>query len=258
MSKLFVQTEGHGDVHLVLLHGWALHGGAFAPLVEALRGRCTLHLVDLPGHGRSVGSGVSLEPAECARAIAAQVPSAVWLGWSLGGLYALEAALDMPDRVRGLAMVCGSACLVRRPDWKYGISPEVLHDFGRDFSANYTGAVHRFLELEALGSDAAQADLGKLRIDAFRQFPPLPQALVEGLDVLERADLRSRLPGLQVPSVWIAGRRDRLVPWQGMQWSAAQCGGTFTRVDDGGHAPFIGHTPAVVAAIEPLLAKSQP
>jgi pimeloyl-[acyl-carrier protein] methyl ester esterase len=39
-----------------------------------------------------------------------------------------------------------------------------------------------------------------------------------------------------------------------MQWSAAQCGGTFTCIAGGGHAPFIGHTAEVVVALAPLLA----
>jgi pimeloyl-[acyl-carrier protein] methyl ester esterase len=51
-GRLHVEVVGDGPP-LVLLHGWAMHGGVFAPLVDALRGRYALHLVDLPGHGRS-------------------------------------------------------------------------------------------------------------------------------------------------------------------------------------------------------------
>lgn len=254
MSELFIHTEGHGDPHLVLLHGWAMHGGVFAPLIEALRDRCTMHVVDLPGHGRSRGSNVSLQPSACARAIAAQVPPAVWLGWSLGGLYALQAALDLPRQVRGLAMLCASPRFVRSSDWPYAVSPEILQNFGQDLATDYDDTLERFLALEALGSDCAQADLRKLRADTFDAFRPQVRALSEGLAVLEHTDLRARLPGLAVPNAWIAGRRDRLVPWQAMQWSAAQGGGAFTCVAGGGHAPFIGHTRAVVAALAPLLA----
>lgn len=254
MSDLYIHTEGRGDRHCVLLHGWAMHGGVFAPLVEALRGQCTLHVVDLPGHGLSRDSTISLQPAACAQAIAARVPPAVWLGWSLGGLYALEAALDFPQQVQGLAMVCASPRFVRGADWPRAASQEILQNFGRDLATDYDGTLERFLALEALGSDSAQADLRKLRIDTFDRHRPEVRALVEGLDVLEHTDLRTRLPELARPSAWIAGRRDRLIPWQAMQWSAAQCGGTFTCVAGGGHAPFIGHTAEVVAAIDPLLA----
>ena len=252
-DKLYIHTEGRGDTHLVLLHGWAMHGGVFAPLVEALRDRCTLHVVDLPGHGRSRDCKVSLQPPACVKAIAARVPPALWLGWSLGGLYALEAALDLPQQVQALAMLCASPHFVRGQGWAHAVSPEILQNFGHDLGTDYEGTLERFLALEALGSDCAQADLRKLRADTFSKHRPDVRALVEGLDVLEHTDLRTRLPELSPPSAWIAGRRDRLIPWQAMQWSAAQCAGAFTCVPGGGHAPFIGHTDAVVAALQPLL-----
>ena len=53
MSDLFIQTRGRGDIHMVLIHGWAMHGDVFEPLFDALGERCTMHAVDLPGHGRS-------------------------------------------------------------------------------------------------------------------------------------------------------------------------------------------------------------
>ncbi|MBN8737786.1 MAG: pimeloyl-ACP methyl ester esterase BioH [Xanthomonadales bacterium] len=254
MSDLFIHSEGQGGPHLVLLHGWAMHGGVFAPLVEALRDRCTLHVVDLPGHGRSRDCNVSLQPAECAKAIAERVPPAIWLGWSLGGLHALQAALDFPEQVHGLAMLCASPRFVRAADWPHAVSPEILQDFGRDLETDYEGTLDRFLALEALGSDCAQADLRTLRADTFNEFRPQVRALTEGLDVLEHTDLRARLRELEMPSAWIAGRRDRLVPWQAMQWSADQCHGAFARIEGGGHAPFIGHVRDVIAALAPLLA----
>ncbi len=254
MSDLYVHTEGRGAQHLVLLHGWAMHGGVFAPLVEALRGRLILHVVDLPGHGQSRDSKVSLAPTECARAIAAVVPSAaIWLGWSLGGLYALQTALDLPGQVRGLALISASPRFVRGPDWPRAVSAEILRNFARDLTTDYATTLTRFLALEGWGRPAPESDLHGLRVEAFSRHQPAARALVEGLAVLEQADLRARLSQLAVPSAWIAGRRDRLIPWQTMEWSAAQCGGRFSCVAGAGHAAFIGHVDEVVAALEPLL-----
>ena len=260
MAELFIRTRGHGATHLVLLHGWAMAGSAFEPLAERLEDRCTLHIVDLPGHGRSRESDVSLRPAECARAIAKAVPAAVWLGWSLGGVIALQAALDLPEQVRALAMLCASPCFVRNDQWQHAISPEILQQFADkrarhddpfvDLPAADLGLRHA---LEALGSDSAQEDLRQLRRDTFAEQPPSAHALCEGLEVLEHTDLRARVHELARPSAWIAGRRDRLVPWQAMQWSANACGGAFTCIRGGGHAPFIGHADEMVAALEPLL-----
>ena len=62
-----MHIESHGDgPSIALVHGWAMHGGLFMPLVERLCGRYTLHLVDLPGHGRSRDSDMPLDPAALA------------------------------------------------------------------------------------------------------------------------------------------------------------------------------------------------
>ena len=50
---LHIEIVGDGPP-LVLLHGWGLHGGVFAPLVDRLSDRFRMHLVDLPGHGYSL------------------------------------------------------------------------------------------------------------------------------------------------------------------------------------------------------------
>ena len=68
--SLYIEKAGNGPVPLVLIHGWAMHGGVFAPLVEALAERCTMYVVDLPGHGRSRDCGLALEPQAIAAAIA--------------------------------------------------------------------------------------------------------------------------------------------------------------------------------------------
>lgn len=249
MSELFIETRGHGPHHFVLLHGWAMHGGVFAPLTEALARHATVHVVDLPGHGHSRGSRLPLDPATCARAIAEATPPATWLGWSLGGLVALTAALQHPDKVRSLVMTCASPCFVRKDDWKYGMAPEVFATFGHELEHDYHATLDRFLALEAMGSGQARDDMRRLREDVFARGEPDKRVLKEGLAVLQNADLRARLPDLACPGAWIGGDRDRLIPWRAMQWAADATGGRFTRIEHAGHAPFIGFVDAVTAAI---------
>lgn len=253
MSELYIQTRGSGGTHIVLIHGWAMHGGVFAPLTEALAERATVHVVDLPGHGHSRDCQLPLQPDACARAIADATPPAIWLGWSLGGLVALTGALEYPRHVQALAMVCASPCFVRQPDWKYGMNPEVFASFGSELDSDYHGTLDRFLALEAMGSEHAREEMRRLRADLFTRGEPDKRVLREGLDVLDHTDLRAQLSELTQPSAWIAGARDRLIPWQAMQWSAQACAGTFTRIDHAGHAPFIGFVEQAVAALEPLL-----
>lgn len=242
---LHVEVVGAGPP-LVLLHGWAMHGGVFAPLVARLRARFTLHVVDLPGHGLS--RHVALPPAlpACAEAIAAIVPPAPWCGWSLGGLLGLQAAATLPRQVPALAMLCASPRFVRGADWAHGVAAELLRDFATGLRSDYRGTLERFVALEAFGSDQAKDEIRVLRDSLFARGAPAAQGLAVGLALLQASDLRDRLPGLAVPSLWLAGRRDRLVTARAMAAAAALAPrAQFALVEHAGHAPFLTHADAV-------------
>ena len=249
----YIGVVGDGPP-LVLLHGWAMHGGVFVPLVERLRSRYRLHVVDLPGHGRSRDSKVPLTPEACVEAIASQVPRAPWCGWSLGGLIALHAAATRPDAVPGLTMLCASPRFVRGDDWPYGMSAEVFRDFASGLRNDYRGTLDRFIALEAFGSDDARGELRTLRAEVFSRGEPAAHVLADGLELLETADLRGELSSLAVPSLWIAGRRDRLVDPRAMREAAALASGSsFAVVEHGGHAPFLTHAGVVAGLLDDFL-----
>ncbi|TAL82898.1 MAG: pimeloyl-[acyl-carrier protein] methyl ester esterase [Rhodanobacter sp.] len=250
--SLFIERTGYGPVQLVLIHGWAMHGGVLQPLVDALAEHCTMYLVDLPGHGHSRHCKLPLEPHACVQAIAAATPPAYWLGWSLGGLIALTAALEQPQQVRGLAMLCATPRFVRDGSWPHGSDPALVRQLATELETDYHATLERFLALEAMGSADPRAELRQLRELVFARGEPELRVLQEGIAVLENTDRRAALPDLQVPSVWIAGRRDRLVPPPAMAWSASQCGGHYSEIAQAGHAPFFGHVAALRQALMPL------
>jgi pimeloyl-[acyl-carrier protein] methyl ester esterase len=81
--------------------------------------------------------------------------------------------------------------------------------------------------------------------------------LAEGLQLLEQSDLRDALPALAVPSLWLAGRRDRLVNPAAMQASAAQSRlAQFVPIEHAGHAPFLTHANTVADALMAFLASA--
>lgn len=251
--SLHVAVSGNGP-DIVLIHGWAMHGGVFAPLVERLENNCRVHVVDLPGHGESRTSTIPLTLTDSAAAIADVVPrDALWCGWSLGGLIALHAATHGIS-MRALAMICATPCFVRKEDWPWGMSPEIFRDFAKGLRDDWRGTLDRFLALEAFGSDQAKDVLRHLRDAVLARGEPAASVLVDGLELLETSDLRSDLSALTMPSAWIAGRRDRLVDPRAMQAAASLTpDARFSMVDHAGHAPFLTHADAVVDALRPLL-----
>ncbi len=247
--KLSIRVLGHGP-DLVLIHGWAMHSGIFAPLSERLAQRFRLHLVDLPGHGDNHGyEPGSFTPERVARSIAQATPAAIWVGWSLGGLVALRGALDFPDQVRGLVEIAASPRFVRADDWRDAVPATIFREFGAGLVGAFRPAIERFLALETLGSANAQEELRELKAHVFERGEPSEQALLDGLAILDQIDYREEIASLKMPNLWVAGRRDRLIPPAAMRWAAEHSiRGEFLEIS-AGHAPFLSHADQVAAAI---------
>ena len=248
-AGLHIEVAGSGPA-LVLIHGWAMHGGVFAPLVSRLRERYELHSVDLPGHGYSRDDATPLALDACVADIAANTPPAVWIGWSLGGLFAMRAAAMSPQ-VRGLVAISATPRFVvdgsadGRP-WPHAVAPQVFSQFASDLESDYRSTLDRFLVLDTVGAEHGREELRTLRQQLFARGEPAPRVLRQGLALLEETDLRDELPKIGVPSLWISGRRDRLVPSAGMRDAAALAPHSeFMEIAGGGHAPFLGHADEV-------------
>lgn len=246
---LHIDVQGRGPA-LVLLHGWGLHGGVFAPLCERLAAHFTLYNVDLPGHGRSRHVPVPDDLAGWAHAVLAEVPPALWVGWSLGGLVAQQAALQAAAQVHGLVAMATSPCFVRQPDWPWGMDAGVLDGFSAHLQAHYSDTVDRFLALDLINLPGGQQAAASLRDALLAVGHPSAQAISSGGQLLRHTDLRGQLPGLAVPSLWLAGQRDRLASPPAMQAAAALAPHARSIALPGtGHAPFLGDTAAVTQAI---------
>ena len=252
-----VDSFGAGQP-LVLLHGWAMHGGILGPLVHALEEHRTLHVVDLPGHGDSTWHDADeFTLRACVAAIAPMVPRAPWLGWSLGGLVALRAALDGESCITGVIALAATPRFTHADDWPDAVDDGVLAGFAEGLATDHRGTLRRFLALEAHGSDHLRDELRFLQQEILARPEPHPRVLTDGLSILRTTDLRAELRGLAMPSLWIGGRRDRLVPWRALAASAALApGSTELCIPYAGHAPFLSHAGEVADGVRAWLARN--
>jgi pimeloyl-[acyl-carrier protein] methyl ester esterase len=232
-------TQGTGRPPLLLIHGWAMHGGIFARLVSCLESDFTVHTLDLPGHGRSVNQPFVLQDAvaEIAAYLTHLAPATV-VGWSLGGAIAAELAIEFPNAIRALVPITSSPCFVSKTDWQYAMAPTDLKSFADALAQDWEAVVDRFLALETLGSPNEKAELRWLRAEVYAHGKPDPMALMAGLAMLESIDLRARLSDLRVPSLWLGGRRDRIVPPQAIL-AAAELSRGRAEILAAAHAPFL-------------------
>lgn len=255
MSDIWWQTKGEGDAHLVLLHGWGLNAQVWDCITAELSSHFTLHLVDLPGYGRSRGFGAQAL-AQMAQCVLAQAPEkAIWLGWSLGGLVASQVALQAPERVSSLVTVASSPCFSAREAWP-GIKPEVLAGFQHQLSEDFQRTVERFLALQTMGSDTARQDARLLKSAVLSLDMPSTEVLNGGLEILKTVDLREELQNLSLPFLRLYGHLDGLVPRKIVplldeMWPASES----IIFPKAAHAPFVSHPEAFCDALLALKAK---
>jgi len=241
---LYVQTVGQGD-DLILLHGWGMHSGIWEDTVEALCDHYRVTILDLPGHGYSRNVTVGSSLGALTQAVAAVVPKtpAIWLGWSLGGLIAQRLAIECPKRVTKLILVGSSPCFVRRSNWPHAMELAVLRQFADSLNRDYRATMKRFLALEVHGSDHANEQLRVLRELVFQHGEPDCNALRDGLQVLQEADLRAKLHHIQCPTLMLLGRRDNLVPPNAGPATCALLPNVRSHVfEQAAHAPFFSHS----------------
>lgn len=255
MKEIWWQTMGEGNCHLVLLHGWGLNAQVWDCITPELASHFTLHLVDLPGYGRSGGFGaLSLE--EMAQLVLDNAPErAIWLGWSLGGLVASQIALTHAERVQALVTVASSPCFSAHDSWP-GIKPDVLSGFQQQLSEDFQRTVERFLALQTMGTESARQDARALKSTVLSLPMPSPEVLNGGLEILKTADLRQPLTTLNMPFLRIYGRLDGLVPRKIIPVLDALWPDSESIVfDKAAHAPFISHPQAFCAPLVELKAQ---
>jgi pimeloyl-[acyl-carrier protein] methyl ester esterase len=251
--SLYTETAGSGP-DLVMIHGWGLHSGIWGEFAALLEAGFRVTRVDLPGHGRSDWRGeASLD--EWVDAVLAVVPaSAVWLGWSLGGLVAMRAALRAPAAVAALVTMASTPCFVRKPGWQSAMLPSLLENFSVELAQDYVRTLNRFLALQVRGSAQASAVLKSLRTTLLAHGEPHAAGLDAGLDILRTTDLRAGMQAIASPLLMIMGERDTLVPLNAGRETLGLCADArFEVIEGAGHAPFLAAPEAVAACINRFL-----
>ena len=137
------------------------------------------------------------------------------IGWSMGGIVALETAREYPGLFQRLVIISGTARFSAENDEFPGVSAAVLRAMARGIRrtpdnvlAAYYNQVHVPQGVPLVV--AAPRNLAIAQLDR--------DELLQGLDYLQRMDVRNGLNKQTVPTLVVHGREDRIVPWQAGEW----------------------------------------
>ncbi|MDB3870075.1 alpha/beta fold hydrolase [Candidatus Thioglobus sp.] len=225
---LYSSATGTGK-DLVLLHGWGFNADLFNDLIKTNKEQYRITKIDLPGHGRSdeVAGGID----EWCNEIIKILPSnPILLGWSLGGLLAINIARQV--QISKLILIASSPNFIQNDDWKFGIDAANFNQFSNALQLNLSKGLKRFISLQT--KDKSQIKQLGSSIDT---FPASTTALNQGLEILLNTDLTEQFLALDIDIKVILGRKDTLVPSAVSSWYESQS--IDTVILNTGHLPFL-------------------
>jgi pimeloyl-ACP methyl ester carboxylesterase len=234
------EVEGEGTATVLFLHGVGGTGKMWSLQMRNLRSFGCMLAVDLPGF-----AGAELPPSMCSLSDYAplfvglldslDIDRAVWVGNSLGGRIALEAALQAPERVSGLGLVCAAG--IRLPDVQV-VPPNSMA--AAEFDKLVFYQPERYVSMQS---------------EASRQATIESRALYERLvQNTELMDFQDRLGEIHVPTRVIWGRHDGVVPLPiGEAFARGISNAHLTVIEQAAHVPHVEQPQAVNRELALLL-----
>jgi len=250
LSLNYLRTGVGGSVPLVLVHGFGgdLNNWMFNQPVLS-EGHDVLAL-DLPGHGRSSKEVGAADMAVLTGALedflnAVGVARAHLVGHSMGGVLALQMAMQSPERVAGLILLAPA-----------GLGPEINADFIEGFIAAGKRKEMR-AALELLVADPALISRDMVNdVLKYKRLDGVPQALRNLADSLfpgGRQEVLDSGSVAQIPTpitaIW--GENDRILPIGHADLLPEQV--EIHRLDGVGHMPHMEASAEVNRLIEAAL-----
>ena len=175
----------------------------------------------------------------------------ILVGWSLGGLIALSAALRFPDAVAGLVLISATARMTAIDHYP-GADPRMLRAMRVKLRRDPAPVVRAFAELcVAPHRDDDFCDTFTGSAASIE-----PAALDAGLAYLQETDLRDRLGDIATPTLVIHGQADAVVPLGCASYLCEHiAGATLDVIPEGNHAMWPAQSSARESRLDEPLAR---
>ena len=198
--------------NLVLLHGWGVNSRVWDSVLPSLIETFEVTTLDLPGYGSLTHELPDANLDSLATSVLDRAPaSAIWCGWSLGGMVAMSAAVQQPDRFEKLVLVCSTPKFMQDDQWAHGSSEVAMQNLSAQFESNYAKALARFFLLQLGTAPDARSRSRELAQDVLKDPAPSWQTLEAGLNLLRHTDLRPSLPKIKTETHVMVGTEDRVI-----------------------------------------------
>lgn len=253
-------TAGHDGARPTLVVQWgimsnlevALDEPRARALLDRLAQRYRIVMLDRRGSGLAERVGVSPDAAAGVEDIVATLDDLgvgrAWLfGSSVGGTLALEFALRQPERTAGLLLYGTSPVGRWREDWPWALPASRLDDWIAGFTdpARYDESLRRMAPGVA-DDPAVQRWYARLLRNS-----STPHGAAVLLRAYQAMDLRPRLAQVDVPTLVMQRRGDRIVPLAaGERLARSIPGARFQLLEGEDHFLWYGETATLMTALQ--------
>ena len=209
---------------VILISGWAHGAEAMHPLADVMRDShpvSSFSLAELLVQGKeedSQNSAISAYARAISRRLDESGEPACIVGWSTGGIVAIEAAANNPQKVAALVLLSTTARFCSSKEYTSGVDPSALRVMIRKLKRSPEALLADFLSQAVLPMTIPADKLSCRTQNALEQGI---DSLVHGLEYLTQVDLRDALPAISVPCLIIHGMQDSIVPWQAARFLAS-------------------------------------
>lgn len=239
---------------LIFIHGAMSDARVWQSMVDQLSPGRAVHAIDLAGHGNrrdEHGPFTLARFAEDTARFARSLPGSarpIIVGWSLGASVALKVAAK-EDVLAGAILVGATPQLVSDDQFPFGQAPAASGAREKGLATSYAATARQFARTIARGHPEAEAIMAACALDTDSQV---------AIDVFRNAASESLLPllaDLRVPLQLIHGNRDDIVKPRAAEYIAehAPHAAPAVLIPDAGHAPFLTHPDAFLAALASAL-----
>jgi pimeloyl-ACP methyl ester carboxylesterase len=254
--RLRYERAGAGPA-VLFVHGWAANHTYWEHQAHALRDRFSVITVDLRGHGESSrpksGYGIASLAADLEGLVRTlRLARVAVVGWSMGGLVALELARRLGERLSALGLVGTTAGGLADPS-----NPHAQEQRARDMLAAIQRDFRAFVRTFAPDVFRAGKDSPLLAWAIGQREKTAPHAAAACFAGLVTADLRAQLGTIGAPTTVFHGRHDALLPLaSGEQLAQGIRGAELAVFEQSGHAPPLEEPEAFNAAVARLLGRA--
>lgn len=252
--QIYTQIQGSGP-DFVLLHGWNQDHYSLQSLADSLSDRYRVTLVDLPGAGKSDWDPAFQSVNEVTDTmLSALPPTAIYLGWSWGGAVVQSLAGRYPERVKQAIIVGSVPKFMATEGWQGMPEPgfEPLIELITDENA-LVNLTQDYLKTEFVG----QVENCQRLLDYLQQngLPMSPAISVQGMRIIQHADLRPEFAAITCSIDFIVGEKDEVIQ---VDWDQVKALNPNTRVhlvEGAMHMPFLTHKKAFASKLAQALAR---